>query len=564
MDEDGYTPYLRYISDFTVQGRQIYEKIERYVTSKNFTKEEQLQEIDLATLLDDKQLNINNNQNLFGGGFGMFGNNLNNNNNKYKELALKVFDEKIAQPFALFLEKFVELGANPHNYVDKTQYYRDASEDISIIRKRDSFGNVKNQYCDNGLSNALHLILEFPSKAVFDSILNSGVSTDEINIKKMTPFFMLIKTKDTSNPEYKYCLDKFISSKSDIDSPDQFGVSAFWYCYQNQKVDLALYLASKGADINRIDNYGFFALKSEVFNNNLARIQQLIGLGADINKKDEFQRTVLHHVMNRYRIGNDLAILKYLIGQGADLNSKDFKNRLPVHYLFVKSNRRFSIEQNDPVDVITEIINQGKTIDFDQQDNNGNTVVHYICQRQAVECLRLLKAQISSNQFEIENNDGNTPTAVALITKHENTVRYILNNFVIDLSKNVYKRDKDKNRAGNNVQGEESDFEYMMTIDIQQEQKDSKELRKHRSYFEYCVKAPELNKIAKLLLEKGYSITDAFKDAFKAGNYQQLFQLLNTMDPDTVKQAVNMTDENGCNIFHALAKAPDNSPFSEI
>jgi len=75
---------------------------------------------------------------------------------------------------------------------------------------------------------------------------------------------------------------------------------------------------------------------------------------------------------------------------------------------------------------------------------------------------------------------------------------------------------------------------------------------------------PELNNISKLLLEKGYSISNAFKDAFKVGNYQQLFQLLKSMDQETVKQAVEIKDDLGRNIFHSLSKAPDESPFVEI
>ena len=75
---------------------------------------------------------------------------------------------------------------------------------------------------------------------------------------------------------------------------------------------------------------------------------------------------------------------------------------------------------------------------------------------------------------------------------------------------------------------------------------------------------PELNNIARLLLNKGYSINSAFKDSFKVGNYQQLFQLLNTMDAETVKNAVNISDEIGRTIFHSLSKAPHDSAFDEI
>ena len=56
----------------------------------------------------------------------------------------------------------------------------------------------------------------------------------------------------------------------DIDSPDQFGMSSFWYLYTNNRVDDALYLADKfGANLNHMDNYGTFALKKELHGNNL-------------------------------------------------------------------------------------------------------------------------------------------------------------------------------------------------------------------------------------------------------------------------------------------------------
>lgn len=74
----------------------------------------------------------------------------------------------------------------------------------------------------------------------------------------------------------------------------------------------------------------------------------------------------------------------------------------------------------------------------------------------------------------------------------------------------------------------------------------------------------ELRNLAKIFLQKKYSISRAFRDAFKVGNYQQLFQLMNTMDPQTVKDAIKIKDDLGRNIFHALSKAPENAAFSDI
>jgi hypothetical protein len=86
-------------------------------------------------------------------------------------LALNYFDEKIAAPFVEFLKSFIELGANQHATVDKLKDYREEIDSNGLkIRRRDSYGKIKNEYCNHGLSNALHLILSFPSKTVFDFI----------------------------------------------------------------------------------------------------------------------------------------------------------------------------------------------------------------------------------------------------------------------------------------------------------------------------------------------------------------------------------------------------------
>lgn len=83
----------------------------------------------------------------------------------------------------------------------------------------------------------------------------------------MTPFFKLVKTKDIKNDKYyKFFFEKLLETgKVDINAPDQFGCSAFWYFYNNNRLEDAFFLVDKGANINHIDNYGIFALKRELF-----------------------------------------------------------------------------------------------------------------------------------------------------------------------------------------------------------------------------------------------------------------------------------------------------------
>jgi ankyrin repeat protein len=98
-------------------------------------------------------------------------------------------------------------------------------------------------------------------------------------------------------------------------------------------------LAEKGADINKLDNYGFFALKREVIQGQIEMIKKLLARGADIENRDEFGRTVLHLAMNRYRENSNTNVIQILLTHGASLNAVDNKGRTPLHYLFVKSNR---------------------------------------------------------------------------------------------------------------------------------------------------------------------------------------------------------------------------------
>ena len=54
-------------------------------------------------------------------------------------------------------------------------------------------------------------------------------------------------------------------------------------------MDLALFLAEKGANVNLRDNYGWFVLKHEVMKGNSEMVLKLIQRGADIEIRDEIE-----------------------------------------------------------------------------------------------------------------------------------------------------------------------------------------------------------------------------------------------------------------------------------
>jgi ankyrin repeat protein len=61
--------------------------------------------------------------------------------------------------------------------------------------------------------------------------------------------------------------------------------------------------------------------------NNLNKVRELIKNGADVNAKDQWDRTLLHWSSNC----GHFKIAKYLVEKGADVNARDIDGETPLH-----------------------------------------------------------------------------------------------------------------------------------------------------------------------------------------------------------------------------------------
>jgi ankyrin repeat protein len=98
-----------------------------------------------------------------------------------------------------------------------------------------------------------------------------------------------------------------------------------------------------------MDNYGEFALKRELYQNDYNLIKKLLEKGADPNQKDEFGRTCLHLGCNMAHRKDVKEVMKILVKYNADLSWLDFKQRTPLHYMFIRKNRRFEQDKFEPI-----------------------------------------------------------------------------------------------------------------------------------------------------------------------------------------------------------------------
>ncbi len=189
--------------------------------------------------------------------------------------------------------------------VEKLMQYRDVMEGSQLSQMTQLTkvqGGIRpperQQYDQYGKSSALHIILDNPVRPLFDFLMNLKLSMHQQNVVNMTPFFKLVKQKDIKAEPYKYCFEEFLKHNADVNTPDEFGVSAFWFFYNNNKMEEAFFLVDNGGNINHMDNFGMYALKKEVMKEDIPMITKLLDKGADPNITDEFQRTVLHHAVN--------------------------------------------------------------------------------------------------------------------------------------------------------------------------------------------------------------------------------------------------------------------------
>ncbi|KAJ3994917.1 ankyrin repeat-containing domain protein [Lentinula boryana] len=76
-------------------------------------------------------------------------------------------------------------------------------------------------------------------------------------------------------------------------------------------LDIARYLIDQKAEVDKVDG----------------SVEELVGAGADVNRKNDKGLTPLHYAASKSRIN----IGKLLISRGADINAKDKANQTPLH-----------------------------------------------------------------------------------------------------------------------------------------------------------------------------------------------------------------------------------------
>ncbi|WP_265024115.1 ankyrin repeat domain-containing protein [Wolbachia endosymbiont (group A) of Epagoge grotiana] len=172
------------------------------------------------------------------------------------------------------------------------------------------------------------------------------------------------------------------NAKNSLEIKDNGGRVPLHYAAYNGKLDVVKYFVDEGkVDVNLRDNDGQVPLHSASWSGHLDVVEYLISKGADINAKDKDGKTpldvatdqkhndvvgCLQQILNEQLLAavqdGDFNKVKDLVNQGANINIKDNDDKTPLHY---------ASQSFHHLDIVKYLIS--KDADIDAKDNNDRT-----------------------------------------------------------------------------------------------------------------------------------------------------------------------------------------------
>jgi len=270
---------------------------------------------------------------------------------------------------------------------------------INILLEHKADVNVIDNLNNSILTLAIGNDLSF---MIVEAILASGANINVKDANNNTPLRMAIKNGNINT------LVRLINYGADINEMNEQGESVLDYAFSEEHIDIAKYLIRKGSIIDKkyyeelkhlndnsqeIPNYfkninnenddhfsinrkirGYTTLMISCQNNFDNIISYLINQGVDINEKNEYHETALHHAI----IGGHYDIVKLLIDHGADIHIKDDDNLTTLMYA----------SREDKKDIVHLLLDRGAKIN--EKDNEQWTALMFATRNDHHEVVKLL------------------------------------------------------------------------------------------------------------------------------------------------------------------------------
>lgn len=257
---------------------------------------------------------------------------------KKKHLPLKVSSQ----------ENWEELHKTPRRYANtnanwKVQYMNLPQEEKNkLMFKYALLGNKKmlkflyeNCDCDfntidNDGNTPLMFTIKSGSREATEYILKQGVEVNYVNNFGVSPLHLA--TRKNSETLVRVLLE----AGADINIQDAYNQTPIFDAVQENNSSMIEFLFINGADINHHNKEGRTPLMVSSYDKHRQEVLcELIKLGAEVNAKDNFEKTAFMHAINN----NNGAMMDILLKAGSEINISDLGGYTPIMLCAKRGNR---------------------------------------------------------------------------------------------------------------------------------------------------------------------------------------------------------------------------------
>lgn len=300
--------------------------------------------------------------------------------NNFSQIAAKIIEAKEID----FIEKlinagFIETDIYELDSFDKsifdplTRYLKDDDESLSFFEALMSkMDNLNDEISDQTL---LKYFLEkgTPPKIIKTLIDNFGANTQYKNNAEENLIYSVINTYGLETEKTKEYISILTENGVDINEKNIVGTTPLMCAVKRSRKDILPFLLENGADPNETDNLNntaFYYAVAEQFSYDMYDALATVS-SPDFNIVNKDGRTLLTNFISSVSGSpTDITFLERLLSDGADVNF------CAQYYGQPKSGIDFIVEKKS--DILKSVL-ENVSLDVNEQDNQGNTILHKVC-----------------------------------------------------------------------------------------------------------------------------------------------------------------------------------------
>ncbi|CAD0001865.1 ankyrin repeat domain-containing protein [Flavobacterium chungangense] len=300
--------------------------------------------------------------------------------NNFSQIAAKIIEAKEID----FIEKlikagFIETDVYELDSFDKsifnplTRYLKDDDESIIFFKGLMSkIDNINDEISDKTL---LGYFFENGASAKIVKILidDFGANTQYKNNAGENFIYNVLSSYGLDPEKAKEYISLLLESGVDINEKNIVGTTPLISAVKRNKKELILFLIENGADTNETDNLNntaFYYAVAEQFSYDMYDTLASIS-SPDFNILNKDGRTLLTNFISSVSgAPGDIKFLERLLADGADVNF------CAQYYGQPKSGIDFIAEKKS--DILKSVLDN-VSLDVNEQDNQGNTILHKVC-----------------------------------------------------------------------------------------------------------------------------------------------------------------------------------------